>query len=310
MPMKRAAVFSSVLHVVGPIALVAFMLFVLRMPLWDWLKPKTSSSDLTFVLVNDTNTPPPKQAQFRGNANQHAGGKRNPKKPVKPADANPTGGSGKLTVHKPTLPRLSKVSSEAPIKPVTQTTPTEAKDQAAKPTIETPGKPEAVAEVAQKVEPDQTSGGSLSGSLDGLAPAAGGSGMGASTGAGSGEGAQGNAQGGGGAPGVDVMADADFGPFMAELEKRIKKHWVPPRGSDSRKVMLLFYLARDGKLVKIETKKTSGDEETDRAAMAAVQQSTPFMPFPPEVKEDVLPIEFTFDYNVLNPKKTKRGLRW
>lgn len=306
MSMRRATTFSTLTHVLGPIALVAFLMFVLQIPLWDWLKPK-AKSDLTFVLVNDTQAPPPQQAKFRGNANQHAGGKNNPHKPLKPADANPAGGSGKNVARKPEPSKLSKVISAAPVKTVSA--PTEAKTQPLPATIETSGKPEATT-VAESINPD-VSGGALVGNLDGIAAASGGSGNGAATGIGSGDGAFGNAQGGGGAPGVDVAQDADFGPFMSELEKRIKKHWIPPRGSESRKVLLLFYLARDGKLVKIETKKTSGDEETDRAAMAAVEKSTmPFLPFPPEVKEDVLPVEFTFDYNVLNPKNTKRGLRW
>jgi TonB family protein len=70
-------------------------------------------------------------------------------------------------------------------------------------------------------------------------------------------------------------------------------------------VKLLFYLARDGHVVKIETRKTSGDEDADQAAIAAIRASAPFMPFPPQVREDILPVEFTFDYNVLNPRNAR-----
>ncbi|MGJ8505953.1 TonB family protein, partial [Glaesserella parasuis] len=91
----------------------------------------------------------------------------------------------------------------------------------------------------------------------------------------------------------------DFGPFMADLERRIKKNWLPPRGSESRKVMLLFYIARDGRVVRIDTKVSSGDADADRAAIEAVRAAAPFQAFPPQVKEEVLPVEFSFDYNVL-----------
>lgn len=311
MPMRKATTFSMLLHVLTPAALVVFILFVLKIPVWEWLKPKASSQDLTFVLVQETQTPPPKKALFRGNANQRAGGKRNEKQPIKPADASPSGGSGKALAQKPAPPKKSPTPSPAPVRQVAPSTkPTATQTATAPAAITVPGKAESVPEPDMPLDPDLLSGGTPAGDTNGSAPASGGSGLGASTGTGSGEGSQGNPQGGGGAPGVDVIADADFGPFMSELEKRIKKHWIPPRGSDSRKVMLLFYLARDGKLVKIETRKSSGDEETDRAAIAAVVESTPFIPFPPQVKEDILPVEFTFDYNVLNPKNTKRGLRW
>jgi TonB family protein len=307
--MRRATALSTVFHALAPVALIAFITLVLKIPFQDWFKPK-AAQDLTFVLVSEAQTPSPKQAQFRGNANQHAGGKRDTHKPPKPAELNPSGGNGKSFSKTTAPPKLSKAPGAAPGKAAQPTeTPTEAKTQTTPPTIATPDKQEPVATVAQPLDPDLASGGSLVGDLDGLASASGGAGQGSSAGTGSGTGSTGNAQGGEGAPGVDVAEDVDFGPFMAELERRIKKHWAPPRGSDSRKVMLLFYLARDGKLVKIETRKTSGDEETDRAAVNAVIASTPFIPFPPQVKEDILPVEFTFDYNVLNPKKTQRGLR-
>jgi TonB family protein len=307
MPMRKATLLSTLAHLLGPIVAVAILLLVLQIPLWSLFEAKPEKADLTFVLVPDVKLPPPERAKFRGNANQRAGGKKS-EKPLKPA-SNSSGGSGKAIAKKAAPPRRAPAASPASVKPIAAPKPA-ATQSMTPPAIATP-KPVETAEVAEhSVEPDTGSGGSPSGELDGLASASGGNGSGNAVGTGSGDGGVGSGQGGGGEAGLDVAQDVDFGPFMAELERRIKRHWSPPRGSSSRKVLLLFYLARDGRLVKIETKKTSGDEETDRAAIAAVVASTPFIPFPPQVKEDVLPIEFTFDYNVLNPKNTKRGLRW
>ena len=110
--------------------------------------------------------------------------------------------------------------------------------------------------------------------------------------------------------GVDVAQDVDYGPFMADLQKRISRNWIPPRGMESRKVLLLFYVQRDGKVVKVEVEKSSGDQAADRSAIEAVQVSAPFMALPPQIKEDLLPVEFTFDYNVLNPRNAKHALKW
>lgn len=305
--MTRATLFSSFLHVFGPLALIALLLFVLKIPIWDWFTPKNKPHDLTFVLVNDRNVTPPEKPLFKGNANQRAGGKRIPTQQPRPAD-HQSGGSGKTVVHKQPPPKLAKVASQASIKStVTTAAPVAVKANPVTPTIATANKPEAIAAIAQ---PDaELSGGSTTGKPDDSGVASAGTGLGNATGAGIGEGSVGSAQGGDGAAGVDVAEDVDYGPFMAELKRRIYRHWIPPRSKVKKKVLLLFYLARDGKLVKIETKKTSGDEEADLAAIAAVQASVP-IPFPPQVKEDVLPIEFTFDYNIFNPKNTKRGLKW
>ncbi len=110
-------------------------------------------------------------------------------------------------------------------------------------------------------------------------------------------------------PGVDVAADADFGPFMSDLERRIKRSWNPPRNSRSKRVVVKMYVSRDGRLVRLNVMKSSGDDIADDAALNAVRASAPFKPFPPEVREEVLPIEFTFDYNVFSPQASKDPYR-
>ena len=55
----------------------------------------------------------------------------------------------------------------------------------------------------------------------------------------------GNPGGGGGAPGIDALREPDFGPYMRELQRRIKLNWDPPKGNESKTVVLLFKIARD-----------------------------------------------------------------
>ena len=56
----------------------------------------------------------------------------------------------------------------------------------------------------------------------------------------SGTGNAGNPGGGGGAPGIDALREPDFGPYMRELQRRIKMNWDPPKGNESKRVILLF----------------------------------------------------------------------
>lgn len=115
---------------------------------------------------------------------------------------------------------------------------------------------------------------------------------------GSGYGNPGNPGGGGGRPGIDAMREPDFGPYMRELQRRIKMNWDPPKGNESKRVVLLFKIARDGRLLSVRVFKSSGIPNADRAALSAVELTAPFRQLPADFKGASIDIQFTFDYNV------------
>lgn len=155
-----------------------------------------------------------------------------------------------------------------------------------------------------------SSGGSSSGSrgsgryapVPSLAPTGGGGGGGSSgsklSRGGSGYGNAGNPGGGGGDPGIDSVREPDFGPYMRELQRRIKMNWDPPKGNESKRVVLLFKIARDGRLLSARVFKSSGLPSSDKAALNAVELTAPFRPLPAGYKGSSIDIQFTFDYNV------------
>ncbi len=103
-----------------------------------------------------------------------------------------------------------------------------------------------------------------------------------------------------GTPGVDAIKQPDWGPYMRDLEQRIKRNWSPPKGDSSKRVVITFTIGRDGRLLSHRITKSSGVPLADRAAMGAIEATAPFRPLPPEFKGQSVPIEFTFDYNVIN----------
>lgn len=137
--------------------------------------------------------------------------------------------------------------------------------------------------------------GSASGSRTGSSYGTGSRGSGASRG---GTGNYGNPSGGGGRPGIDAIAQPDFGPYMADLQRRIKMNWDPPKGNESKRVVLLFKIARDGRLLSCSVYKSSGLASADNAAMQAVKLTAPFRPLPANFRGQSVDIQFTFDYNV------------
>ena len=90
----------------------------------------------------------------------------------------------------------------------------------------------------------------------------------------------------------------DFGPYMADLQRRIKMNWNPPKGNESKRVVLLFKIARDGRLLSCSVYKSSGLASADNAAMQAVKLTAPFRPLPANFRGQSVDIQFTFDYNV------------
>jgi TonB family protein len=121
-----------------------------------------------------------------------------------------------------------------------------------------------------------------------------------SGGGGGGSGQRGNPDANGnpnGPSNVAAQADVDFGPYMADLQRRIKRAWFPPKGNESKRVVVLFKVHKQGELSNLRLQGSSGVAVADQAALAAVQNAAPFRPLPPGAPDDV-DIQFTFDYNV------------
>lgn len=106
-------------------------------------------------------------------------------------------------------------------------------------------------------------------------------------------------------PSVAAKKDIDFGPYMEELQRRIKRAWKPPRGNESKRVVVVFKISKAGQLSDLTIKKGSGFEPSDKAALLAVQEAAPFARLP-EGAPATVDIEFTFDYNVFGAKESYR----
>jgi TonB family protein len=89
----------------------------------------------------------------------------------------------------------------------------------------------------------------------------------------------------------------DYSSYMAELQRTIKKNWLPPKGGKSRKTVVYFRLLRNGLIENIRIDNDSGSPESNEAALAAVRSSAPFQALPKGSPKGV-EVSFNFDYNV------------
>lgn len=99
------------------------------------------------------------------------------------------------------------------------------------------------------------------------------------------------------APSVAAQADLNMGPYMAALQRKIKRAWKPPRGTESNRIVATFRVRRDGTLVDLKLIVKCDYPEANLAALEAISNAAPFDPLPAGSAETV-DIEFTFDYNV------------
>jgi TonB family protein len=91
-------------------------------------------------------------------------------------------------------------------------------------------------------------------------------------------------------------SNVDFGPYVADVQKRIKRFWFPPRGNESKKVVVTFQIFANGTTKNLRLLRSSGLDTADSAALKAVEMASPLLALPAGAPNDV-DMEFTFDYN-------------
>ncbi len=96
-----------------------------------------------------------------------------------------------------------------------------------------------------------------------------------------------------------------FQDYISDIQQKIKENWNPVKTNESKKVILLFKVYKDGKVTDIKVKKSSGNKEMDNSAIDAVLESSPLPPLPKDCEFDDVDILFNFDYNILNMKLDK-----
>ena len=336
--LKKALVISTLLHptVVGVAGLLSLVLMLLGINFALFNPPQPKQNDIEFVLVDGLKEQMPKNknTKYRSEKNTRTGGVNNPKKKVSMPSPAPAKKMQKSTsAPQGSKPQQSKKVEKKQTQPVQKTVsqpkagaPAKPAPPSSRPSV----KPASVPKVASQpkssfqipvpsggtsnsktystgpvggngVSTGGVSGGKGSGHSPSLAPTSGsgrGTGSGTSSRGGSGYGNPGNPGGGGGAPGIDSYREPDFGPYMKELQRRIRANWDPPKGNESKRVVLLFKIAKDGRLLSCRVLKSSGLPNADTAAMNAVKATAPFKPLPAGYRESSVDIQFTFDYNV------------
>jgi TonB family protein len=93
----------------------------------------------------------------------------------------------------------------------------------------------------------------------------------------------------------------DWGPYAAEMIRRIKLHWDVPdlaRFGWKGKVTVRFYIRGDGHVEGATILRKSDVPPFDYAAFQAILTSSPFRPLPKDLNSDKEGVTVTFFYNI------------
>lgn len=99
-----------------------------------------------------------------------------------------------------------------------------------------------------------------------------------------------------------VAAEVDYGPYMADMQRKIKSEWFPPKADKSDRVKVVFKLSKQGALSDLRVLTPGLSEAASRAATEAVTRASQNFLELPAGSPDSVEIEFTFDYNVFYNK--------
>ncbi len=330
LPLEKAMQWSLGIHIASPFViaitgglLLLLLSWLLHLNVWDWFQSKPKYQDIEFTLVPNTHSKKPDHATYLAEQNQEAGGVDQTKnKPTPKADPKVTEPEKAIDKQEPspktaTAPKPAQ-QQQAPQKAapqeVVQTHPKEATVPpptkiTSRPAIATPQdakKPSPPKDVTTMVAVSSTEQGAEEipeGTLiaSTTPPTPGGSLT---------QGPSGNPEAGPASdPGVAVMQSL-MGPYMSEIKRRLTRNWHPPRGENTQVVVLLFEIAKDGTLTKVEVNTSSGETIVDEAAIEAVKLSAPFKALPEGFTAESVPILFTFDYTVYgSSSRSKRANR-
>lgn len=95
---------------------------------------------------------------------------------------------------------------------------------------------------------------------------------------------------------ADNVSQANLIFYVKKLDIKINRNWSPPCGFKDSTIILYLKINKDGKLVDIGIKKSSGSIQVDNAALETVIRTLPFGPLPVGYTNDHLDLDIKLNY--------------
>jgi len=99
----------------------------------------------------------------------------------------------------------------------------------------------------------------------------------------------------------NASSPVDVKPYMAKLDRQLKRAWFPPKGAQEYEVVVDFDAHRNGSISNAVVFQTTGDEAANQAVLDALHRAEPILALPPGLP-DPSRIRFTFKRSTFTGK--------
>jgi len=89
----------------------------------------------------------------------------------------------------------------------------------------------------------------------------------------------------------------DYGPYMAKMKKDIQAKWIAPRGLTEHRIVAMFKITSDGRILDPRIVESSGVDSVDESALKALAAASPLDPLPKGGRKSI-EIKYQFDWRV------------
>jgi TonB family protein len=93
------------------------------------------------------------------------------------------------------------------------------------------------------------------------------------------------------------FSQIDFDAYLNRMKQSIQTKWQPPTGFEDRSVATMFTIAKDGTIADASVVASSGNDDVDSSALAALKAASPLEPLPPGSGQS-LRIKYKFNWHI------------
>ena len=84
--------------------------------------------------------------------------------------------------------------------------------------------------------------------------------------------------------------------YMANMQNKIKRNWQSNLCAAGEEIVVSYSIFEDGKIANIQIIESSGNSKLDKSSISALEQASPFLPLPKQLKKEKnsIDVKFTF----------------
>jgi len=102
-----------------------------------------------------------------------------------------------------------------------------------------------------------------------------------------------------------ISVQEEFGDYMAKVQEKITKTWVPPEVVEYGHASVIFQVDKSGNVISSYIKESSGNSLYDESALNSIQKAAPYSDFPENASRDYITVRYSFDSSIVSANEVK-----